>query len=206
MASLSTPRPRFLGHVRRRMGRGGRTILDRAYANNDDLWRSLDFTITSGQGGGGFEINPPSFSEMEDDDETENPFANSPHFRPVTPPHCREEPEWDPYKTRFPEAPIGLPNQPVRPSLQRSKSTVSVTGINGSVASASSSSSSSQAANAAAVPAVLAKQQLPQQSPMTMRTVSVDSVIASNAASAVINQGTIDLFTGIRQQQQMTTN
>ena len=44
LASLSTPKPRCIGFARRRMGRGGRYVLDRAYSNHDDLWRSLDFT------------------------------------------------------------------------------------------------------------------------------------------------------------------
>ncbi len=44
LASLSTPKPRCIGFARRRMGRGGRYVLDRAYSNYDDLWRSLDFS------------------------------------------------------------------------------------------------------------------------------------------------------------------
>ena len=55
LASLSTPAPRCLGLVRRRMGRGGRVVLDRASVPgaDDRLWRSLDFTIINGIGGGG---------------------------------------------------------------------------------------------------------------------------------------------------------
>ena len=55
LASLSTPVPRCLGLVRRRMGRGGRVVLDRASVPgaDDRLWRSLDFTIINGIGGGG---------------------------------------------------------------------------------------------------------------------------------------------------------
>ena len=45
LASLSTPKSRCIGFARRRVGRGGRFVLDRAYTDHDDLWRSLDFTI-----------------------------------------------------------------------------------------------------------------------------------------------------------------
>lgn len=34
-----------IGFARRRLGRGGRVILDRASTNFDDLWRQLDFTV-----------------------------------------------------------------------------------------------------------------------------------------------------------------
>jgi hypothetical protein len=48
LASLSTPKPRCIGFARRRVGRGGRYVLDRAHTSYDDLWRSLDFTIIDG--------------------------------------------------------------------------------------------------------------------------------------------------------------
>lgn len=44
LASLSHPR-RCIGFARRRLGRGGRVILDRATHSMDDLWRHLDFTV-----------------------------------------------------------------------------------------------------------------------------------------------------------------
>lgn len=44
LASLSHPR-KCIGFARRRLGRGGRVILDRATTNLDDLWRQLDFTV-----------------------------------------------------------------------------------------------------------------------------------------------------------------
>lgn len=44
LTSLSNPR-RCIGFGRRRMGRGGRVILDRINTNYDDLWRRLDFSI-----------------------------------------------------------------------------------------------------------------------------------------------------------------
>lgn len=38
-------RPRCIGFARRRVGRGGRILLDRASSSYDDIWSKLDFTI-----------------------------------------------------------------------------------------------------------------------------------------------------------------
>lgn len=48
LTSLSNPR-RCIGFARRRIGRGGRVILDRVTTDYDDLWRTLDFTIVEPQ-------------------------------------------------------------------------------------------------------------------------------------------------------------
>lgn len=48
LTSLSNPR-RCIGFARRRMGRGGRVILDRISTDYDDLWRTLDFSIVEPQ-------------------------------------------------------------------------------------------------------------------------------------------------------------
>lgn len=45
LATLSFPKPTCVGLVRRRVGRGGRVILDRAGPSMDDFWSSLDFKI-----------------------------------------------------------------------------------------------------------------------------------------------------------------
>ncbi|XP_072749209.1 enhancer of polycomb homolog 1 [Anoplolepis gracilipes] len=45
LTSISKPVPRCIGLARRRIGRGGRVILDRCTADIDDMWSSLDFTI-----------------------------------------------------------------------------------------------------------------------------------------------------------------
>ncbi|CAH1116786.1 unnamed protein product [Phaedon cochleariae] len=45
LTSLSNPQ-RCIGFARRRVGRGGRIILDRISTNYDDFWRTLDFSIT----------------------------------------------------------------------------------------------------------------------------------------------------------------
>lgn len=44
LTSLSSPK-RCIGFARRRVGRGGRVILDRLTTDLDDFWRTLDFTI-----------------------------------------------------------------------------------------------------------------------------------------------------------------
>ncbi|KAG5678277.1 hypothetical protein PVAND_007966 [Polypedilum vanderplanki] len=45
LTSLCTPQPRCIGFARRRVGRGGRILLDRVSSNYDDIWSKLDFTI-----------------------------------------------------------------------------------------------------------------------------------------------------------------
>lgn len=138
LASLSTPKPRCVGYVRRRIGRGGRVILDRAPTEFDDLLGSMDFSIASDAGANG----PPWTEDWPT------------HFRPVTPPHCREE-DWDPYRVRLSESNIGLPTLPVKPSNTPRNRTISGVGL---------------------------------------RTVSVDSVIAQNAATAVVTSDVLDIF------------
>lgn len=44
LTSLRAPR-RCVGFARRRLGRGGRVVLDRAATDLDDFWRTCDFTI-----------------------------------------------------------------------------------------------------------------------------------------------------------------
>ncbi|KAL7047734.1 hypothetical protein ACKWTF_003091 [Chironomus riparius] len=45
LTSICHPRPRCIGFARRRVGRGGRILLDRASSSYDDIWSKLDFTI-----------------------------------------------------------------------------------------------------------------------------------------------------------------
>ncbi|CAH2005786.1 unnamed protein product [Acanthoscelides obtectus] len=45
LTSISHPARRCIGLARRRLGRGGRVIMDRVATDYDDLWRTLDFTI-----------------------------------------------------------------------------------------------------------------------------------------------------------------
>ncbi|CAB3375608.1 Hypothetical predicted protein [Cloeon dipterum] len=45
LASIRRPKPMTVGFVRRRLGRGGRVILDRASTSLDDYWSTLDFTV-----------------------------------------------------------------------------------------------------------------------------------------------------------------
>ncbi|XP_012220867.1 enhancer of polycomb homolog 1 [Linepithema humile] len=78
LTSISKPVPRCIGLARRRMGRGGRMILDRCTADMDEMWSSLDYTIHD--------------SGREPADSTVTATATTivkqewPHFRPKTPP------------------------------------------------------------------------------------------------------------------------
>ncbi|KAH8372613.1 hypothetical protein KR009_001029 [Drosophila setifemur] len=45
LTSLNYPRPRCIGFARRRLGRGGRVLLDRAETYFDDFWSQLDYTV-----------------------------------------------------------------------------------------------------------------------------------------------------------------
>lgn len=51
LTSVDYPKPRCLGFVRRRIGRGGRVILDRLSGPNyeERLWASLGYTVTDSQ-------------------------------------------------------------------------------------------------------------------------------------------------------------
>ncbi|XP_023303869.2 uncharacterized protein LOC111685819 isoform X3 [Lucilia cuprina] len=45
LTSIKHPRPRCIGFARRRMGRGGRVLLDRVATNFDEFWSQLDYTV-----------------------------------------------------------------------------------------------------------------------------------------------------------------
>ncbi|XP_050078959.1 uncharacterized protein LOC126565792 [Anopheles maculipalpis] len=49
LTSLRYPRPRCIGFARRRLGRGGRVIIDRIATDFDDLWSRLDYTIVESE-------------------------------------------------------------------------------------------------------------------------------------------------------------
>lgn len=49
-AYVSIPRLRSVGFARRRLGRGGRLLLDRAGVTLDDVWSTLDYTIKESGG------------------------------------------------------------------------------------------------------------------------------------------------------------
>uniref|UniRef100_A0A0A9Y5L3 Enhancer of polycomb-like protein n=1 Tax=Lygus hesperus TaxID=30085 RepID=A0A0A9Y5L3_LYGHE len=77
LTAVSNPQPKLVGLVRRRIGRGGRIILDRASSSSDDLWSSLDFTILDNS-----QAPVPSGSSAP------QPSPSPPlrYFRPKTPP------------------------------------------------------------------------------------------------------------------------
>ncbi|KXJ81436.1 hypothetical protein RP20_CCG019745 [Aedes albopictus] len=64
LTSLRHPRPRCIGFARRRIGRGGRVIIDRASTDLDDLWSRLDYKIIES------ETTPAAAVAMEPEEES----------------------------------------------------------------------------------------------------------------------------------------
>ena len=177
LTSLSTPVSKCIGMVRRRVGRGGRIVLDRAFADHDDFFRSMDFTVLNGCGRGTTTASrTPPDDNAASEPSSPNEFADWAHYRPVTPPLCQEE-DYDPYKIKLHETMMsGLPTHPIKPqppsqqqqhhpppprSLQHSRSASSSTPFNGSGG---------------------------------LRSVPVDSIIAHNAVSALVTSQELDIF------------
>ncbi|KAG8227558.1 hypothetical protein J437_LFUL000658 [Ladona fulva] len=82
LTSISKPKPRCIGFARRRLGRGGRVILDRACSSMDEYWASWDFTISEAIPD---EPKVGTSPEKHTDDflsEIKNEWL---HFRPKTP-------------------------------------------------------------------------------------------------------------------------
>jgi len=199
LASTSTPRPKCLGFLRRRIGRGGRMIFDRAYANHDELWRSFGFTVMEGVGKGR-QNGDERLKAVEEMDPLLAEMAQWPHYRPVTPPDFREEPEWDPYAG---EDGSGVANSSSSSLLPSSHSTAKASIAAAALASAmlsgtaaaASSSTTSQRPQAAQQPS-------PANRAVIVNGAAMRTVDAHNAASAVVTSDTIDLFSQPQQQQQ----
>uniref|UniRef100_A0A0P6K0V3 Enhancer of polycomb-like protein n=1 Tax=Aedes aegypti TaxID=7159 RepID=A0A0P6K0V3_AEDAE len=64
LTSLRHPRPRCIGFARRRIGRGGRVIIDRVSTDLDDLWSRLDYKIIES------ETTPAAAVAMEPEEES----------------------------------------------------------------------------------------------------------------------------------------
>ncbi|XP_067004154.1 enhancer of polycomb homolog 1 [Anabrus simplex] len=71
LTSIATPQRKCVGFARRRIGRGGRVILDRAATSMDDIFSSFDFTVLDNS-------NKDQFLT-----EVKNEWL---HFRPKSPP------------------------------------------------------------------------------------------------------------------------
>ncbi|EGI58322.1 Enhancer of polycomb-like protein 1 [Acromyrmex echinatior] len=78
LTSISKPMPRCIGFARRRIGRGGRVILDRCTADMDDIWSTLDFTI--------HDSNRETMDSNVTTTATTTIKQEWLHFRPKTPP------------------------------------------------------------------------------------------------------------------------
>ncbi|XP_076241435.1 enhancer of Polycomb [Calliopsis andreniformis] len=105
LTSISKPVPRCIGFARRRIGRGGRVILDRCSTDMDDMWSSLDFTI-----------HQPK-REAVDSDATV--MSTTPvkkewlHFRPKTPPVSVHSPSEESSDTDSDEEPTLSQTKPL---------------------------------------------------------------------------------------------
>ncbi|PNF43005.1 Enhancer of polycomb-like protein 1 [Cryptotermes secundus] len=75
LTSISNPERRCIGFARRRIGRGGRVILDRASTEVDDIFAALDFTV--------LDSTAVSHNNNQFLSEIKNDWL---HFRPKTPP------------------------------------------------------------------------------------------------------------------------
>ncbi|EAL39667.3 AGAP008026-PA, partial [Anopheles gambiae str. PEST] len=80
LTSLRYPRPRCIGFARRRLGRGGRVIIDRIATDFDDLWSRLDYTIVESETIASLTANEPAKSRDEQQKEDAN---NEPIVVPI---------------------------------------------------------------------------------------------------------------------------
>ncbi|XP_043599406.1 enhancer of polycomb homolog 1 [Bombus pyrosoma] len=105
LTSISKPVPRCIGFARRRIGRGGRVILDRCSTDMDDMWSSLDFTI-----------HQPKREPVESDT-TATPTIPIKkewlHFRPKTPPVSVHSPSEESSDTDSDIEPTLTPSKPL---------------------------------------------------------------------------------------------
>ena len=172
LASLSMPKFRFIGFARRRMGRGGRVILDRAsirdpmaafhaaqLLSNNDRWGDefISGAVAPNINSSGLRIN--SHERLQ-------------HFRPVTPPNCRDN-----WATNFSNGQNNatdtlshswFPAHPVKPLNKDQLSP------GGSLSRHMQRHRSGGGTN--------------------VKTVSLDPVTAQNAATAVVTSDYLDIF------------
>lgn len=76
-AYVTIPKLRSVGFARRRLGRGGRIVLDRAGVNLDDVWSSLDYTIKDSGPRAEFTKYKPKSPSTSSSDETDDAFYES---------------------------------------------------------------------------------------------------------------------------------
>ncbi|KAK3909112.1 Enhancer of polycomb-like protein 1 [Frankliniella fusca] len=87
LTSVSRPKRQCIGFARRRIGRGGRIILDRESTELDDIWRSLDFTVQDSS-----QCNVASSSTTNNNNnEILNEMKTELHFRPKMSPKQEKE-------------------------------------------------------------------------------------------------------------------
>lgn len=75
-AYVTTPRVKNVGFARRRLGRGGRVLLDRAGYTLDDVWSKLDYTVKESAPRAEFAKFKPK-SPSTSSDEADDPYYES---------------------------------------------------------------------------------------------------------------------------------
>uniref|UniRef100_A0A182T9K0 Enhancer of polycomb-like protein n=1 Tax=Anopheles maculatus TaxID=74869 RepID=A0A182T9K0_9DIPT len=83
LTSLRYPRPRCIGFARRRLGRGGRVIIDRIATDFDELWSRLDYTIVESDTIASLNVAEPMLAR----EDTKQPESDEPIVIP-----CRRRP------------------------------------------------------------------------------------------------------------------
>ena len=171
LASLSVPKFRFVGFARRRMGRGGRVILDRA-SIKDSMAAFHAAQLLSNSDRWGDEFISGNRNSSLDNGLRLNNHERLQHFRPVTPPGCRDN-----WTTNSSSSPLSSSNDPfsnswlpVHPVKSLMKDQLS--------------------------PGVMSRQVQRHRSGggTNVKTVSLDPVTAQNAATAVVTSDYLDIF------------
>ncbi|KAF7411509.1 hypothetical protein HZH66_000405 [Vespula vulgaris] len=105
LTSISKPVPKCIGLARRRLGRGGRVILDRCTSDLDDMWSSLDFTIHE----------PKREASNSNTTATNSTPVKKEwlHFRPKTPPESVHSPSEESSDTDSDVEPVLSPSKPL---------------------------------------------------------------------------------------------
>ena len=169
LASLSMPKFRFIGFARRRMGRGGRVILDRA-SIRDSMAAFHAAQLLSNSDRWGDEFINGSTTSCINSDLRINSQERLQHFRPMTPPNCRDNwtdnSIWQSSPSNDNVSNSWLPMHPVKPSKDQLS------------------------------PGILPRQIQRHRSGggTNVKTVSLDTVTAQNAATAVVTSDYLDIF------------
>ena len=178
LASLSTPKFRLIGFARRRLGRGGRLILDRA-SIKDPMAAFHAAQLLSNNDRWGDEFISGRMNSASNSNGRTHGHERLQHFRPVTPPIFRDN--W-------------ITNS--SPSVNPSAIPASTDGMNSfGFPSHSVKSSRDQLSPGCILPRHMQRHRSGGGS--NVKTVSLDPVTAQNAATAVVTSDYLDIFGSI---------